>query len=284
MLTDARPIDLPAPETLARELSARLDGFQNIAWLASTGSTNADLLARARHCTAPWLLGTHLQNTGRGRAGRPWKNRSGATLMFSCAFPVCLPPAQLPMLSPVAGLVAGETLRRLAGDADALCVKWPNDLQWHDAKLAGILVESTRNSNAPHAYTIVIGMGLNLADANQLSQSLGRSIADWGTVMHTTGAPAVSAADIVSACATAWQRAIHELETQGFAPFRQRYTALDALAGRDVNVIDQGAVLYSGIAQGLDEQARLMVNTATGTIPVSIGEISIRPRTEEVAR
>ena len=27
----------------------------------------------------PWLLGTHLQETGRGRAGRPWQNRSGAT-------------------------------------------------------------------------------------------------------------------------------------------------------------------------------------------------------------
>jgi BirA family biotin operon repressor/biotin-[acetyl-CoA-carboxylase] ligase len=73
-----RPIDLPAPETLARELGSRLPAFQDIAWTRSTGSTNADLLARARSgATAgkPWLLGTHLQETGRGRAGRPWQNR-----------------------------------------------------------------------------------------------------------------------------------------------------------------------------------------------------------------
>ena len=278
MLTDARPIDLPAPEALVRELSARLDGFQDIAWPASTGSTNADLLARARHCTGPCLLGTHQQASGRGRAGRPWKNRVGATLMFSCAFPVRLPPMQLPALSPLAGLAAGEALRRLANNADPLRVKWPNDLQWHDAKLAGILVESTRNLAMPDTYTIVIGMGVNLTDAGQLSQALSRSVADWTTIMQETGSPAVSVADIVCASANAWHQAVRELETSGFAPFRPRFSAVDALAGHEINVIDQGTVLFSGIAQGLDEYGRLNVETAKGLVPVSVGEISIRPR------
>ena len=57
------PIDLPAPETLARTLADRLPAFQDIAWTRSTGSTNADLLARARSGAGagkPWLLGTDL--------------------------------------------------------------------------------------------------------------------------------------------------------------------------------------------------------------------------------
>ena len=65
---------LPAPEALTRELGSRLPAFQDVAWTASTGSTNADLLGRARAgqgAGKPWLLGTHLQETGRGRAGRP---------------------------------------------------------------------------------------------------------------------------------------------------------------------------------------------------------------------
>ena len=105
MLDQVRPIDLPAPEILARTLGDRLPAFQDIAWTASTGSTNADLLARARSGAGPgkpWLLGTHLQETGRGRAGRPWQNRSGSTLMFSCAFDVHLPAMQLAALSPLA--------------------------------------------------------------------------------------------------------------------------------------------------------------------------------------
>lgn len=281
MMIDARPIDLPTPEALARELSARLDGFQNIAWTARTGSTNADLLAQARHCAAPWLLGTHQQALGRGRAGRPWQNRPGETLMFSCAFPVRLPPMRLPTLSPLAGLAAGEALRRLAGDADALRVKWPNDLQWHDAKLAGILVESTRNPALPDTYTIVIGMGVNLTGADRLSEALGRSIADWSTIVHETGCAAATVADIVCACVHGWRQAILELESGGFEPFRLRFRAMDALAGRAINVIDQGNVLFSGIARDLDEHGRLTVQTDQGLVPVAVGEISIRTRAAE---
>ena len=277
MLIDARHTDLPAPEALARELSARLDGFQSVAWTASTGSTNADLLARARAGGGTWLLGTHLQQTGRGRAGRPWQNRSGAALMFSCAYPVRMPANGLPALSPLAGLAACEALRGLAGGAGGLCVKWPNDVQWHDAKLAGVLVESTRDPAVPGGHTVIIGMGVNLRDADTLSQALGRSVADWTCVVEQAGSAPASAADIVCAVATAWRDAVRELEADGFAPFQRRYAAVDALAGRAVNVIDQGAVLFSGTARGLDEQGRLYVQTADARVPVSVGEISIRP-------
>jgi len=279
MLIDARHTELPAPEALARELSARLDGFQDIAWTASTGSTNANLLARARAGAGSWLQGTHLQQTGRGRAGRTWQNRVGAALMFSCAFPVRMPAGRLPALSPLAGLAACEALRLLAGGAGGLCVKWPNDVQWHDAKLAGVLVESTRDPHVPGGYTVVIGMGLNLRDADTLSQALGRAVADWSCVIEQSGSRPVGAADIVCAVAAAWREAVRELESSGFGAFGRRFDAVDALAGRAVNVVDQGTVLFSGTARGLDDQGRLQLQTAQGLVPVSVGEVSIRPQT-----
>lgn len=274
------PIDLPAPEILARTLGARLPAFQDIAWLQSTGSTNADLLARARSGAGggkPWLLGTHLQDAGRGRAGRPWQNRSGSTLMFSCAFDVHLPATQLAALSPLAGIVACEALRAVAGrDAGGLCMKWPNDVQWHDAKLAGILVETTRNPGGrDNGYTVVIGMGVNLSDAAHLSQALGREVADWTQVQ--AGSPHTAmAADLICASATAWHEAVRALEREGFDAFRPRFDHVDALAGRKVNVLDKGAILLSGTACGVDEQGRLLVQTPEGATPISVGEISIR--------
>ena len=272
------PIDLPAPETLARTLGTRLPAFQDIAWTGSTGSTNADLLARARsgaNAGKPWLLGTHVQETGRGRAGRPWQNRSGSTLMFSCAFDVHLPVNQLPALSPLAGVAACEALRAVAGDeASALCMKWPNDVQWHDAKLAGVLVETTRNPGGREAgYTVVIGMGVNLSDAAELSLALGREVADWSQVQASSSR---TAADLVCASATAWHEAVQLLEREGFGAFRQRFDRVDALAGRKVNVLDKGAILLSGTACGVDEQGRLLVQTPQGATPISVGEISIR--------
>ena len=48
-----------------------------------------------------------------------------------------------------------------------------------DAKLAGVLVETTRNPGGADAgYTVVIGMGVNLIDADALSLALGRDVAD----------------------------------------------------------------------------------------------------------
>src|SRR5690625_1906701 len=138
------------PGMMASNLSSHLPQFSCIEWVERTVSTNADLYARARASqgvlSRPWLLGAHLQDRGRGRAGRTWQNRSGANLMFSCAFDVFLPPHQLPALSPLAGVAACNALRQVisAPNRDQLRMKWPNDIQWKSAKLAGILVEATR--------------------------------------------------------------------------------------------------------------------------------------------
>ena len=69
--------------------------------------------------------------------------------MFSCAFDVHLPAAQLPALSrwPASPPVR-RSPSRARGSRPGLCMKWPNDVQWGDAKLAGVLVETTRNPAA----------------------------------------------------------------------------------------------------------------------------------------
>src|SRR3546814_8427340 len=106
----AAPPFLPAPCQMVDELRSTLPHFKQIQWLEKTDSTNADLLtmARADHGpqARPWLVGAHLQEHGRGRAGRRWQNRPGANLMFSCAFDVFITPQQLATLSPLAGLAA----------------------------------------------------------------------------------------------------------------------------------------------------------------------------------
>jgi BirA family biotin operon repressor/biotin-[acetyl-CoA-carboxylase] ligase len=255
--------------------------FKQVQWVTATGSTNADLLARVRtgNRDKPWLLGAHLQRTGRGRAGRPWQNCMGAALMFSCAFDVHVPASQLPAISPLAGMAACEALRRLAGPlAQDLYMKWPNDVQRLEAKLAGVLVESARNLGGEETgHTVVIGMGMNLRDADVLSHNLGRAVADWTSIMKQTGY-AAPATDLICATATAWHNAIQQFESNGLASFGPRLAQVDALAGRAINVIERGAIVRSGIACGLDAQGRLLVRSGQIVTPISIGEVSIRPR------
>lgn len=256
--------------------------FGRVDWTARTGSTNADLLARAREREAvhaapkPWLLGAHLQETGRGRAGRAWQNRPGAALMFSCAFDTALAPASLPVLSPLAGLATCEALRLLAGSAgERLCVKWPNDVQWGDGKLAGVLVETARNPGGPSSapgHTVVIGMGMNLLDGVALSLALEREVADW-----TASECGAALSDVVAEVALAWRAALAQVESEGFAAFVGRFRRLDALEGREIQVLDRGNVLHKGLGCGVDAQGRLRVRTWEGELPVSVGEISVRP-------
>jgi BirA family biotin operon repressor/biotin-[acetyl-CoA-carboxylase] ligase len=298
-------LTFPSPEELSATLREALPGFGSIQWVSSTGSTNADLNQRARqqlrdtqnigatttlHPARPWLLGAHLQTAGKGRAGRPWANEAGSTLMFSCAFETQIPLAQLPGIAPALGVTTCLALRSfiLAQRSDAalqprmqnliqhLTLKWPNDLQWHGAKLAGLLIETAPSS------TVVVGMGLNLKGADQLSAQLGREIADLSQIQALADQALISPvlfspAQLVAHLAQAWQQALKDYADHGYSAFKPSFDIVDALAGETVDVIDQGNILYQGLAQGTDALGRLCVLTETGVIPVVVGDVSIRP-------
>ena len=261
-------------------LKPSLPGFGSVQWLANTGSTNIDLVQRARQPAPPplpWLLGADRQSTARGRAGRVWENTSGATLMFSCAFEVNLPLSELPGLSPVMGIAACEALRVLLAVhgndgklAHRLQLKWPNDLLWDQAKLAGILVESTHMTGS-RVPLIVVGIGLNLRDGATLSAQLNRPIADWSQIAE------ISPVQIVTHIARAWSDALSEYSTSGYAAFIKRFEHVDGLAGHRVDVTDQGCVLHTGTAMGTDSTGRLLIQTDQGMHAVMVGDVSIRP-------
>ncbi len=272
------------------QLTTALPRFSQVSWVHTTVSTNADLmtLARTEHglLARPWLLGAHLQEQGRGRAGRSWQNRAGANLMFSCAFDIFLPPRQLPTLSPLVGVAACEALRALIAPQQRLnlTMKWPNDILWRDAKLAGILVETTRAGasrlSADH-YVAIIGMGINLDDARALSQSLNRRIADWSEIAREDDqARQADPATLAARIAQAWYDSLNDVTARGFSALPTRYAQVDALAGQHVHILDQDKLIQAGIACGVDSQGQLLLRTPEGETAINVGEVSVRPRQE----
>lgn len=267
---------------MALAVRNRLPGWADVQWLDATESTNTDLLMQARaHQPLPRLRGTHLQRQGRGRANRNFRTAPGAALMFSCAFEVALPVAALPTLSVMLGLVACETLAQRLPQGHQLRLKWPNDLQWGDAKLAGILMESaTAGTGLPSR--LVIGMGLNLTDGEELSRNLGRPVADWRATGNTE-----PVADLCTAIASAWHAGLAWAESHwqpgiGLPDLPERYAVHDVLAGCPVQVQDQGVVLMHGLASGIAPDGRLLLRTDAGIQPVMAGDVSIRPSSRPV--
>lgn len=278
---------IPADESLlasgrlAERVGARLPDWGAVSWVDATTSTNADmqqqLRAAGRDELGPKLIGCFHQTAGRGRAGRAWQTRRGDALLFSCGWRIPVQPGLLPPLSIVAGLLACEALTSLLPDPSQsrLNLKWPNDLLLQQGKLAGILVETVvippAQRTHPSQLGIIIGMGMNLHGAAQLSKTLERPVADWAS----TGGNA-DLATIAATLAQAWNKAITLFADRGFAPFHARFARWDALRDQHVNVLDQGRVLFDGYAQGVDDSGRLLVATGQELRPVTVGDVSVR--------
>ncbi|HET6210035.1 MAG TPA: biotin--[acetyl-CoA-carboxylase] ligase [Jatrophihabitans sp.] len=140
-----------APLEVTRIEQAAVGGWR-LTVLASTGSTNTDLLAAAA-TGAPdrSVLAAELQTGGRGRLDRAWSSPAGAGLTFSVLLRPSAPVSSWGWLP----LLAGLALRRTVGAGAWL--KWPNDLLLgpEDGKVAGILAQAAGDA-------VVVGVGLNV--------------------------------------------------------------------------------------------------------------------------
>jgi len=230
-----------------------------------TGSTNADLLARAAALNAPLLLVARHQTAGRGRAGRSWLSSGAGSLTFSLAWRF---EGGLPRLSglPLAvGVALAETLDGLGVQVG---LKWPNDVLRDGDKLAGILIETQAGQQG--GVWAVIGIGLNLVMPDELEAQIGRSVASlpWLARMDRNA--------LLAALLDGLAGALREFERAGFAAFAARWNRRHAWQGELVTVLDGGTVLHEGSAAGVDDAGRLLLDTGEGRIAVLAGDVSLR--------
>jgi BirA family biotin operon repressor/biotin-[acetyl-CoA-carboxylase] ligase len=268
--------DLPSPERLTQSLALQLNQFTQTNWVMQTGSTNVDLSSLTHEpMGSSQLLGAHHQTAGRGRAGRVWHNTTGQSLTFSCGFETDLKPLQLNGLSLALGVGACEALRAQcpANQADRIKLKWPNDLMFDDGKLAGILIETHINAKR---IRIVVGIGLNLTHAQELSDQLGRPVAALNDFIGTNPETVTA---LVSQIASSWHEIVFKYAQQGFLTFMPRFTRLDYLANKPVEVLQYQNRLFEGIAQGIDSQGALQVQNEQGLTAITVGDVSVRIQT-----
>jgi BirA family biotin operon repressor/biotin-[acetyl-CoA-carboxylase] ligase len=267
-----KPVELLDARRIGAELNPqRRRQLRSLELTFEVDSTNTRLLANA-----PPPLGladaclTELQHAGRGRRGRRWIAPFGAGVALSVAWTFSDGAGTLAALSLGVGVAVARALAR-AG-AQGVTLKWPNDIWLHDRKMGGVLIELRAEASGP--AHVVIGVGINV----DLPAASRREIEASG----------VHVAAVADACAVAPSRnlvagaildevlsMLGQFEREGFGPFRDAWTALDALSGRPARVL-LGSTAVSGTACGVDQEGALLLDTGGRVQRFVSGEASLR--------
>jgi BirA family biotin operon repressor/biotin-[acetyl-CoA-carboxylase] ligase len=148
-------------------------------------------------------------------------------------------------------------------------------------KLAGILIETAWSTSL--ASAVVIGVGINLKGAEAVAAQVDALHAGGSKEARGTRPAALSQVlgganltDTLAAVLNALAGMLERFSSDGFAPFRDRWSAYHAYAGREVVLLEQGAEVARGIALGVDASGQLLLDTPQGVRPVATGDVSLR--------
>jgi BirA family transcriptional regulator, biotin operon repressor / biotin---[acetyl-CoA-carboxylase] ligase len=265
------PLDVAA---LRSELVGTGLGWRHLDVVEQTGSTNADLLARAAagtDITGAVLIAEH-QTAGRGRHGRGWSASPRAQITMSVAVSVVdVPTTGWGWLSLATGVAVVDAVTPLLqGTGMELGLKWPNDVLAgppdSKGKLAGILAEVARP-------VVVIGLGLNVTQAPEEVDGPGAtSLLDLGVAAPDREQLVRGVLRELGGRIVAWQAA-RGADWQLAADYRARSLTI----GTRVRAELPGGKEIVGTASAVDDHGRLCLETkgAAGneTVVVSAGDV-----------
>lgn len=250
--------DLVGPDRAVRRLDV----------VETTGSTNADLLARHRageDIDGVVLVAEH-QSAGRGRQGRSWSTPPRSQIALSIGVDAAgSQPASWGWLPLLTGVAVVDAVHATTGLQPGL--KWPNDIQMGEGKLGGILAEMA-------APLIVVGLGLNVTlTADEAPDARATSLHMLGSTMLDRSALLGAILAELTARIDRW-RTFGGADPSLVADYRRHSLTL----GTRVRALMPGDREIVGVATDIGELGQLYIDTGTETVAVSAGDVThLRP-------
>lgn len=264
------------PPLAAQALRDRLVGaglWRQLDVVDETGSTNADLIARAAagEDIAGSVLLAEKQLIGRGRNGRSWLAPQGQIILSVGVDASDVASDHWGWLPLAAGVAVVDAVVDITGVDVGL--KWPNDVLagagGSAGKLAGILAEAAAPTNA-----IVVGIGLNVTlRGSDVPDAVATSLIELGVAQPDRNQLVGGVLTQLARRIGAWRRA-----GGGDARLIADYRARSLTVGARVRAVLPGGREVIGVAERIDEQGRLHVESNGRAVVVSAGDvIHLRP-------
>lgn len=209
------------------------------------------------------------QTAGRGRQNRKWVSPRGLGLYQSFAYTVEKRRDDLAALTLALGVGVLDAL--VTHGISNVRLKWPNDLVAGDAKLGGLLAETRMVDDM---LVVVAGIGINVAMDDSTRSLSASGWAQRGISLADISESAPDRNALAGSVTNAVAQVLRGFEATGLAGYVERWRAADWLLGQGIRV-ESPAAVRTGIAAGVDDSGALLLETASGLIPITAGTVSV---------
>lgn len=229
-------------------------------------STNSEL-KRLALLGAPsgTVLVADRQTAGKGRLGRRFYSPDNSGIYMS----VLLRPVALSDAGLLTTFTAVAVARALAKTGIEVGIKWVNDLIADGRKLCGILTEAGTYEKEPFA---VIGIGMNLKKT-----AFPEELRDIAVSLEELTGTAPDRDPLVHAILAEMQ-VINLQHPHDPEALMNEYRRRSITLGRPVRVLPHHGEPFDGVAEAINQDGSLTVQTENGPTRVSTGEVSIKIR------
>ncbi len=213
------------------------------------------------------------QTAGRGRMDRSFQSPRGAGVYLSVLLRPALPPDRLPPMTALAGVAVCAAVERVCGVRPGL--KWPNDPVLAGKKLCGILTEVSLEAETGRLQSMVVGIGVNVA---QKPEDFSPEVRETAvSLLQVLGKP-VSRPHLAAALLEELDKACAALLAGDLSAYLAAYRRDCVNLGKTVQLIPfGGGERETAQAVDIDEDFSLIVRGGDGQErTVRSGEVSVR--------
>ena len=245
---------------IQKQLSTDFIG-RNIYIYEETDSTNTQAKQNCDKNNGSIFI-AETQTNGKGSRERSWISPKGSGIWLS----ILLKPDISPMTVSQITLVAGLAVCKSIGVGSM--IKWPNDIVINGKKVCGILTEMSATSEKVNHVVCGIGINVNMDNFDE-------EIADRATSMYIESGQKYDINEIIAKLLNEFEYYYNKFLDDGLGAVIDEYKKHCITIGREVNVIYNSETV-TGNAVDVSSNGQLIVETDSGVIEVTSGEVSVR--------